>query len=68
VITALRRLHKRTVVVHLIDGVSLRGILRSSYRDAIVLSHVHVLDQKTDLEGDVVVPRGRIDFFQTVPS
>jgi hypothetical protein len=66
VISGLRRLQKSTVVVHLLNGPSLQGILRASYRDVIVLSHVHHIEEKADLEGDVVIPVNRIDFFQTV--
>lgn len=64
--SALRRLQKRTVVVHLLSGASLKGILKQTYRDEIVLSHVTHLDEGQDLEGELVVPRARIDFFQTV--
>lgn len=67
-ISALRRLHKRTIVVHLLSGVSLQGVLRRTYRNEIVLAHVRHLDQKVDLEGELVVPRGRIDFYQTVSA
>jgi hypothetical protein len=67
VISALRRLKKRTIIVHLLNpsGASLQGILAASYRDAIVLRHVRHLDEKADLEGDIVIPRERIDFYQT---
>lgn len=63
-ISAFRRLKKRTIVVHLLSGSSLRGILAATYRDAIVLRHVTHLDQKADLEGELVIPRDRIDFYQ----
>lgn len=63
-----RRLQKRTVIVHLLvpGGRSLRGILDGVYRDCIVLKHPHSLDDKADLEGELVIPRNRVDFYQTV--
>lgn len=66
--SALRGLKKQTVVVHLLSGVSLRGVLRTTYRNEIVLAHVTHLDEKVDLDGELVVPRDRIDFYQTVSA
>jgi hypothetical protein len=63
--SAIRRLNKTTIVVHLLSGQSLQGVMLGAYRDAIVLGHVRHLDEKADLEGDLVIPRERIDFFQT---
>lgn len=65
-ISALRRLEKQTVVVHLLSGQSLRGVLVGRYRHDIVLAHVTHLDEKVDLDGEIVIPRARIDFYQTV--
>ncbi len=62
--SVIRRLRKQTVIVHLLSGQSIRGILRSTYRDGVILSHVHHLDEGVDLEGELVVPRERIDFYQ----
>lgn len=62
--TALRRLRKQTVVVHLLSAQSLRGVLKATYRDCVVLSHVTHLDEKVDLGGEIVIPRERIDFYQ----
>ena len=67
-ISALRRLEKQTIVVHLTSGHSLRGVLRARYRQDIVLSHVTHLDQKADLGGEVLIPRSQIAFYQTVKS
>lgn len=64
--SGLRRLRKSTVVVHLLSGQSLQGILRETYRDVIILSHVRHLDEKADLQGEIVIPRGQVDFYQTV--
>lgn len=61
-----RRLLKRTVIVHTLSGQSLRGVLEGVYRDCVVLRHVHHLDEKADLQGELVIPRDRVDFYQTV--
>jgi hypothetical protein len=37
------RLVRRTVVVHLTTGASIRGVLVGAYRDSIVLSHATYL-------------------------
>ena len=54
----LRRLEGGTIVVHQSTGPSIRGVLVHSYRDCLVLRHARSLDDKTDLGGDVVIPRG----------
>jgi hypothetical protein len=64
--SALRRLRRRTLVVHLLSGQSLRGVLVEGYRDCIVLRHVTHLDEKADLQGEIVIPRERVDYYQTV--
>lgn len=67
-ISALRGLKKQTVVVHLLSGVSLQGILKATYRNEILLAHVRHLDEKVDLDGEILVPRESIDFYQTVST
>lgn len=62
--SGVRRLHKQTVVVHLLSGQSLRGVLRDTFADSILLSRVHHLDEDTELKGDLLVPLGRIDYYQ----
>lgn len=62
----LRRLRKQTIVTHLLSGQSLQGVLIEEHRDCIVLRHAIHLDQKAELEGDVVIPAKSIDYYQTV--
>jgi len=55
---ALRRYEGHIVVVHQAQGPSLQGVLRHSYRDCLVLAHARSLDDKADLGGEVVLPKG----------
>lgn len=48
----------RTIVVHQTSGPSLQGVLTHAYRDCLVLEHARSLDDKADLGGEIVVPRG----------
>lgn len=57
----------RTVAVVTPQG-TLRGVLSGVYPDALVLSHAQLLgNPTTQLEGDVVIPRGQIRFVQDMP-
>ena len=56
------------MIVHTISGQSIQGVLFGVYADAVVLRHAQHLDEKTDLGGELVIPRDRIDFFQTVEA
>lgn len=53
----LRGLERRTVIVHVPPGPSLRGILVHAYKDCFVLAHARSLDDDEDLAGEIVVPR-----------
>jgi hypothetical protein len=65
---ALSRYERFTVIVHTIDGgPSLQGVLMAVHCDCLVLAHAHHLDSKSPLDGEVIVPRGRVDWLQTVP-
>ena len=69
IFSGIRRLNRKTVVVHLLSGQSLQGVLAATYRDCVVLRHVAVLDKKAvQLEGELTIPKDRIDFFQTVSA
>jgi hypothetical protein len=46
------------MVVHQSPGPSLQGVLRRAYRDCLVLAHARSLDDRADLGGEAVVPRG----------
>jgi hypothetical protein len=59
-----------TVVVHLTTGRSLKGNKRSVYDDSIVLADARVLmdeGMSQMLNGEVILPRERVEFIQTVP-
>lgn len=62
----ISQLVRRTVVVHLVDGQSLRGVMVGEYKDAIVLRHGEYLgrDGITTVDGEAVVPRERIGWIQ----
>jgi hypothetical protein len=66
--SAIRKLRKETVVVHIHNGTSIKGILRSTHRDGVILSHASDLDEGVALKGEVVVPREMIDFYQVEVS
>lgn len=54
----LRRYEHQTITVHQHNGPSLQGVLLHAYRDCFVLAHGRSLDDKTDLGGEIVIPRG----------
>lgn len=65
----LKRFEGRTVVVHNAPGPSIEGILRHAYRDCLVLELARSLDDKTDLAGEIVIPRSPGVWLQaTVPE
>jgi hypothetical protein len=39
--------------------------LVGDYDDAVALAHVTHLDEKADLAGEIVIPKSRINYFQT---
>ena len=60
---------RETVVVHLDDGTSLRGVLFAVHRDCIVLAHAEVLgaDANTKIDGEAVIERTRKFWMQRLP-
>jgi hypothetical protein len=66
----LNRLTAKTVVVHLTDDESLRGIVAGVYADCLVLRHAAYLGEKAidRVDGEVVIPRERIAWLQNLPS
>ncbi len=62
------RLVRRNVVVHMTTGASVRGVLVGAHRDCLVLSHVAYLgaDAVETVDGEVVVPRERVAWIQTL--
>jgi hypothetical protein len=66
-LSGFRRHAKHTVVVHLLDGTSLRGVLLATYRDCHALANTELLDQQVvSLKGEVLVPRAQVAFIQAV--
>lgn len=64
------RLVSRTVAVHLTDDESIQGVVAGVYSDCVVLRHAAYLSREAreKLDGDVVVPRERIAWIQTLKS
>lgn len=62
----ISRLVRRTIVVHMTDGQSIRGVLAGEYRDCLVLIHASYLGSEsvTKVDGEVVVPRERVGWIQ----
>lgn len=58
-----------TVIVHLKTGVSIKGLKRTVYDDALVLSDARVLEDEgmsSMLNGEIAIPRENVDFMQVV--
>lgn len=66
----LKRLTAKTVIVHLADDQSIRGVLWAVYTDCLVLRHAAYLAPSAvqKLDGEVVIPRERVAWMQTVTS
>lgn len=64
----INRLRFETVVIHTTTQASISGVLTGTYKDSLVLSHAKFLagDTTTNIDGDVVVPRERVAWIQTL--
>lgn len=64
----INRLTRRTVVVHMTTGASVRGVLVGAYRDCLVLQHAAYLgaDAIEKVDGEVIVPRDRVAWLQAL--
>ena len=64
------RLVKLTVIAHLSDGVSVRGVLSGAYKDCFVLIHAVYLSsgEQTTVDGEVVIPRANVSWIQVIGS
>lgn len=66
------RLARRTVVVHLANGASIRGVMAGAYRDSVVLVHATYLGMvggdrvETPIDGDAVILREQVAWIQTL--
>lgn len=65
----LRRLQRKSVVLHTGDGQSFRGVLLDTYRDSLVLVEAEHLDGdvRVELAGHVVIPRRNVSWLQVTP-
>jgi hypothetical protein len=70
----ISQLERRTIVCHLSDGASIRGVLLAAYRDCLVLTSSTFLGQAAGeqvvvpVDGEAVIPRERVSWIQTLPS
>lgn len=66
--TWLDALTLETVVVHMTDGPSLKGVKQAVHDDCLVLRDVFVLDetQQDMVGGTIVVPREKVLFMQVL--
>jgi len=61
---------RESIVVHRVDGQSVKGVLVGEFKDCIKLTHVEFLGGETEvlLAGDILIPHSRIAFVQLVPA
>lgn len=66
----LRARTLRTVVIHLTDGTSIRGVLADSGRHGLVLTFARYLDAEAEvpLVGETLIPRERVLVIQVEPA
>lgn len=66
----LKATTRRSVVVQLKSGTSLRGVLVDVYRDCIVLRHAGAAPSGardfTDVDGEQAIPRDNVDWMQVL--
>lgn len=63
----LDQITRRTVVVHMTTGQSIRGVLVGVYVDSIVLQHCSLLGETMQsIDGEIVVPRASVGWLQTL--
>jgi hypothetical protein len=61
---------RESIVVHRVDGQSVKGVLVGEFKDCIKLTHVEFLGGETEvlLAGDILIPQSKIAFVQLVPA
>lgn len=64
----LNKITHQTVIVHLENGQSLRGVLTGVFSDCIVMMHARYLsgDNELTVDGEVVVPRPNVGWLQVI--
>jgi len=66
-----RSLTRRQVIVNLDTGRTFEGVLWASRGPLLTLRHARTLQPGSDaipVDGEVVVPRGRVEFIQVVEA
>lgn len=67
----MRKLTRQLVVVHTLDGQSLRGLVEGVHSDCVVLSHAAALrddGQPVPIDGGAVIPRIHVAWVQHLPE
>lgn len=66
----IEELTRESVVVHLDNGDSLKGVLLAVYSDCLVLAHAVALTDggEMPIDGDAVIPLPRILWMQRLDS
>ena len=72
----LNRITHSTVVVHTVDKQSLKGVLRATYSDCLVLVDATFMGPAGDghgtmnvpVDGQVAVPRDKVAWVQVLPA
>lgn len=64
----LKRITASTVVVHLTDEQSIRGVLWAVHADCLILRHATYLaqDASSTVDGEVVIPRTQVAWMQVL--
>lgn len=63
----LKRIVAETVVVHLTNEASVRGVLTAVHDDVLVLWHAAYLNpdgSSIAIDGETLIPRDRVSFYQ----
>ncbi len=65
----LRQIEAETVVMHMRDGASIRGVLTAAYSDVYVLRCAAFLGEggtSLAIDGETLIPLGRVAFIQRI--
>jgi small nuclear ribonucleoprotein (snRNP)-like protein len=67
---AYRELVAHTLLVNLTTGKAFRGVLRDEHPAHITLANATLHEDGTaaQVDGEVIIPRERIEFLQVVPA
>ena len=65
----IERLAKRSVIVHMSDGASVRAVLLRAHPDCLILVESRYLapdGQETAVDGESVIPRSNVSWIQVL--